>query len=267
MRRLALPIVVLLVPFALLAGAAEARVPVTLKGSPHSMTRQNQVATDLGYTFAETAEDVDTLVEKGELVPLEGDDNYDLLEYVSYPVARPEVRLFIERLAAQYHEATGEKLGVTSLTRPSEGQPANAHALSVHPAGIAIDLRVSKKAASRQWLESTLLALERKGVLDVTREYYPPHYHVALFPSAYVTYLEGVIGADAVARALHPVPEIDPMALRLDTLEQKVPTHLAAAAMLPGERERPWFPASLVPLLLATFGVLGYRHAKRLVQQ
>ncbi|HYW06042.1 MAG TPA: hypothetical protein VE913_03745, partial [Longimicrobium sp.] len=76
--------------------------------------------------------------------------------------------------------------------------PGNAHTLSVHPAGMAVDFRVSRNAECRTWLEGTLLGLERAGVLDVTRERMPPHYHVAVFPDAYSAYVER---QDAAARA------------------------------------------------------------------
>jgi hypothetical protein len=100
------------------------------------------------------------------------------------------VKLFIERLGRQYFDAHGTPLVVTSLTRPAENQPRNAHQLSVHPAGMAVDFRVPQDARARAWLESALLQLENRGILDVTRERYPPHYHVAVFPAAYRAYVE-----------------------------------------------------------------------------
>lgn len=210
---------------------AAINVDVTLRGSPNSMIRQNEVAKGLGYTFVETAADVEDFVERGDLIPIPGNEHYVVDDGVSYPVARPEIRLFIERLAKQYREGTGEKLVVTSLTRPSTEQPRNSHDLSVHPAGIAIDFRVSSSAASRAWLENVLLRLERQGLLDVTRERYPPHYHVALFPEAYRAYVEDLIGADAVAEAMlfrEPEPvKAEPV------LVHSLPARTAASAVAP----------------------------------
>jgi len=77
---------------------------------------------------------------------------------------------------------------VTSLTRPMSSQPRNASPLSVHPAGMAVDLRVPADDSARAWLEHVLLKLENAGVLDVTREHHPPHLHVALFPAAFRAY-------------------------------------------------------------------------------
>jgi hypothetical protein len=167
------------------ASAAEAQ---TLKGSRQAMQRQNRIALQHDYTFLRTASQVRQFVDAGYLVHLPGNADYELAS-VSYPYARAAVRTFVERLAAQYRAACGEKLVVTSLTRPLSAQPRNASPLSVHPAGMAVDLRVSGRVACRSWLERTLLSLERQGVLDAIRENRPPHYHVALFPNQYTQYV------------------------------------------------------------------------------
>lgn len=160
-------------------------VPVSLSGSPESMARQNAVARQYGLPFVRTPAELRRLAARGELVPLPGNADYEVVEEVSSRMARPEVRGFLESFAAGYRRACRERLVVTSLTRPRNRQPPNAHPLSVHPAGIAMDLRISQKPACRRWLENTLLAMERKQLLDITREQTPPHYHVALFPDAY----------------------------------------------------------------------------------
>jgi LysM repeat protein len=110
---------------------------------------------------------------------------------VSFPYARPEVKTFVERLASQYRSACGERLVVTSLTRPLNRQPSNSSPLSVHPTGMAVDLRTSNRPACRAFLEKTLLTLESRGVAEATREHRPPHYHVSLFPQPYKRYLAG----------------------------------------------------------------------------
>ncbi|HEV2131412.1 MAG TPA: DUF5715 family protein [Longimicrobiaceae bacterium] len=179
-------LVVLLV---LAAAPLWADVPVMLRGSPESMVRQNRVANEYNLDFFRTPAEVAAALDEGVLEWVLGDENYELA-YRSFPVARPELRLFIERLAAQYRAGCGEKLYVTSLTRPSSLQPPNAHRLSVHPAGMAVDLRISQNVRCQQWIEGTLLSMERQGILDITREQTPPHYHLALFPDAYLTYLE-----------------------------------------------------------------------------
>jgi hypothetical protein len=159
-----------------------------LRGSRSSVDRQYDVAVRHDFTFLETGRDVSRFVEKGLLTPVRGNVDYEL-EGVSFPYARPAVRTLVERLSAQYRASCGEKLVVTSLTRPAVRQPRNASDLSVHPAGMAVDLRVSRSAKCRSWLERTLLGLERSDVLDATRERTPAHYHVAVFPREYTAYV------------------------------------------------------------------------------
>lgn len=182
---------------AVLAIAATA-VPLvraqSLMGSRESLLRQNAEARDHDFTYLRTSSDVRSFARKGLLVRLRGNSDYRLASnYVSFPYARPEVKLFIERLADQYRAACGERLYVTSLTRPITRQPRNASHLSVHPTGMAVDLRRSHRESCRQWLEETLLHLEGQNVLEATREKHPPHYHVTVFPKPYLRYL----GADA----------------------------------------------------------------------
>ncbi|MFM1895746.1 MAG: hypothetical protein RLZZ385_820 [Pseudomonadota bacterium] len=160
----------------------------TLKGSPASVERQYLTAVAYGYAFFETPYDVQDHVKGGELLPVEPSRHMELHD-VSYPYARNEVKLFLERLSAQYFTACSEKLVVTSLVRPQDRQPANAASNSVHPTGMAVDLRIPSKSRCRSWLEQTLLSLEANDVLDVTRERNPPHYHVALFTQSYASYL------------------------------------------------------------------------------
>ena len=159
----------------------------TLRGSPSSMKQQHEVAVEEDLIFASKPSQVENLVDSGSLVAVEANDDF-VLSKVSFPYARPEVLLFIERIAAQYRAENGAKLVVTSLTRPADLQPRNAHQLSVHPAGMAVDFRVPASAKNRAWLEKALLGLENARVLDVTREKNPPHYHVAVFPAEYLAY-------------------------------------------------------------------------------
>jgi LysM repeat protein len=188
-RRLAM-----ILPAAAIAVAVAAPVSAqSLRGSKASLDLQNRQAEFHDYTYLSGRQDLHQFVEAGLLVPLEGNANYRLSN-VSFNVARPEVKLFVERLAAQHVQACGEPLVVTSLTRPKAYQPRNASDRSVHPTGMALDLRIPQRTTCRSWLESTLLALERRRVLEVTRERRPPHYHVALFPAAYVSYVESLTG-------------------------------------------------------------------------
>lgn len=185
--------IALLLPLALCFAAPA--LAQSLAGSKASMVRQGNQAHAHDYTYLRTSSQVRDFARRGLLVRLAGSSSYRVAD-VSFPYARPEVKTFIERLSSQYRGACGERLVVTSLTRPTTRQPRNASPLSVHPTGMAADLRISGRPACRAWIEKTLLVLEEEGVVEATREHHPPHYHVTLFPKPYMRYLAGR-GADA----------------------------------------------------------------------
>ena len=160
----------------------------SLKGSRSSMDKQYQTALAYGYSFIESSNAITDFISTGALLRVQPTSNLDLHD-VSFPYARSEVKLFLDRLSAQYKSACGEKLTVTSLARPQDRQPANAATNSVHPTGMAVDLRIPSKSRCRSWLEQTLLSLEAADVLDATRERYPPHYHVAVYTESYSSYV------------------------------------------------------------------------------
>ncbi len=163
----------------------------SLRGSPATVERQNLAALTHDFTFLRDAAHVRRFVEAGYLVPVTSNPAYSV-KRISFPYARPEVELFLSRLGRQYREACGETLVVTSLTRPTTRQPWNASPRSVHPTGMAVDLRRSTNRSCREWLESVLLHLEGEGVIEAVRERRPPHYHVAVFPQPYAEYVDGL---------------------------------------------------------------------------
>lgn len=171
-----------------------------LGGSRASMLRQHEIAADQDFTFLRTAKQVREFAQKERLVEVASGADFRM-EKVSFPYTRPFVLLFIERLAAQFRQVTGNQLVVTSLTRPTSLQPRNASRLSVHPAGMAVDFRIPPSTAERKWLEEALLSLENRGVLDVTRERSPAHYHVAVFPEQYEQYVTPLIAREAAMAA------------------------------------------------------------------
>jgi len=172
----------------ILVAAASAPEAQSLLGSRASLLKQQEEAQEHAFSYLQTVADVQDFAQRGLLVQIPGDADYEVAD-AGFPYARPEVKTFLERLASQYHGACGEPLVVTSLTRPADRQPRNASPLSVHPTGMAVDLRRSSRPACRAWLEKNLLALEGDGVIEATKERHPPHYHVAVFPRPYLQYL------------------------------------------------------------------------------
>ena len=182
------------------AMAAAADVRTELRGSRASIRHQHEAARSADLTFLRTPAQVRDFVEKERLEKVTATADLDIVK-ASFPYTRPVVKTFIERLAEQYRAATGFKLVVTSLIRPTSRQPRNASPYSVHPTGIAVDFRVPPTAAARAWLENTLLSLEGRGLLDVTRERRPPHYHVAVFPDEYEPYVTARIAREVAQRS------------------------------------------------------------------
>ncbi|MGD2115885.1 MAG: DUF5715 family protein [Acidobacteriota bacterium] len=196
-------------PFVLLAGAlvafgvlglfggggtAEAQ---SLRPTPGSLDRQNRQADHHRYTYLETPAQVIRFVDLGYLVEIRGNGDYQVKEGVRFPYARPEVRTFLERFGKRFHEVCREPLVVTSLTRPRTRQPRNASSRSVHPTGMAMDLRLPWSRRCRGWAEGVLYNLEAEGLLEANRERRPPHYHVALFPAPYMDYVARVERGEA----------------------------------------------------------------------
>ena len=179
----------------------------TLKGSAASIDKQYRTAVSYGYAFVNTARSLQSHLRTDQLVRVTP-DRYMTLHDVSYPYAVPGTKLFLSRLSAQYYNVCGEKLTVTSLLRPRDRQPANSVARSVHPTGMAVDLRIPSKGKCRAWLENTLLTLERERVLDVTRERYPPHYHVAVYSRDYETRVAGLGKGSADVVPVRPMEAV-----------------------------------------------------------
>ena len=183
----------------------------SLSGGRRVMLEQFAKGEEYDYTPLKDSAHVNLFVELGLLVPVPGNADYRLHD-VSYPYARPEVKLLVERLSHQYRDACAEQLVVTSLTRPLDDQPPNSSRFSVHPRGMALDLRRSTSPACRIWLEDVLLHLEGSGTLDVTRERGPPHYHVAVYTREYAAYVDLLVEtrrrAENTRVANAPQPEV-----------------------------------------------------------
>jgi LysM repeat protein len=194
----------LLLGLTFVAGASTPEAQ-SLLGSKASLIKQNEEAEEHQFTYLQT-----------------GDDDYWVAD-ASFPYARPEVKTFLERLSGQYHAACGEQLVVTSLTRPADHQPWNASPLSVHPTGMAMDLRRSSRPACRAWLEKNLLSLEGDGVIEATKEQHPPHYHVAVFPKPYLQYLasRGTVPDTTTAPAERETAAAETRVARMESKPEK----------------------------------------------
>jgi nucleoid-associated protein YgaU len=184
----------LLLAAAALAGAPSARAQ-SLRGSPASIERMYRQARAHDLTFFRTASGVRGAARDGDLVRMSGNDHYRLAG-VSHPYALAITRTFVQRLAEQYHDVCGERLVITSAIRPSLLRLPNSTELTVHPTGMAVDIRRPSGRRCLNWLRERLLYLEGQGVLEATEEHHPPHFHVAVFPGPYRRYIGPDDGGD-----------------------------------------------------------------------
>ena len=181
----------ILLALPLLAGAVLHALPAeaqTLRGSRATVDRTYRKAHDHDLTFFRNAGGVRSAVSRGDLVRLKGNADFRIHQ-VTYPYVLPTTVTFVRRLAEQYRDHCGEKMVVTSAVRPRSFRLINSVDKSVHPTGMAIDIRKPARARCAGWLRETLLSLEGSGVLDATEERNPPHFHVAVFPEPYLAYL------------------------------------------------------------------------------
>jgi LysM domain-containing protein/uncharacterized protein DUF5715 len=230
------PVLVVLV----LSLAAAPLQAASLRGSRNSMDRQNRLARSHKLAFLRDGVAVRKAVQAKTLVRAVGNSDYAIAD-LSYPYALPDTLAFVEQLAREYRQACGERLVVTSLVRPKNRQPRNASPRTVHPTGMALDLRRSGDPACRRWLEGGLLELENAGILEATEERYPPHYHVALFPKPYRTYVaaQGQPEGQAVLASyrVRPGDNLWQIARRhgVSVESLRAVNGIATAALMPGQ--------------------------------
>jgi hypothetical protein len=182
-----------LVAFGVLATSAHAQ---SLRGSAASVNRIHSEALAHSLRFYASASAIREAANSGTLIRLEPNADFRLVD-VSYPYVVASTHTFVLRLASQYRAACGEQLVVTSATRPTTMRLINSSDKSVHPTGMAVDLRKPANSRCLSWLRSTLETLEAAGVLDAVEERNPPHFHVAVFPSQYAQYVENRVGGSS----------------------------------------------------------------------
>jgi len=203
---------VALAAFACLAVAPAARAqravrePESLRGSKASVEKMYDFAESHRYPFYLTPTTLDSAIARGKLVPLTGDANYELTRGVGFSYATVEAREFITQFAPQFLAACGAPLTVTSAARPMSRQPRNANPHSVHPTGIAVDIRRPYAGPCLTWVRSALAELEARGFVEATEEHHPAHLHLAVLrtPGARFT-LPDLTNGVRVARQPEPV--------------------------------------------------------------
>jgi hypothetical protein len=150
----------------------------TLRGSRASVELMYASAHEKDLAFLHSRGDIYEAAKEGDL-QLISISNDVTLQYVKFPFVLPTTLAFTDSLGAAFRAACGERLVVTSGSRPQNEQPRNASPKSVHPTGMAVDFR-KPTGNCLKWLRASLLGLEARGVIEATEERRPAHFHVAV---------------------------------------------------------------------------------------
>ena len=167
----------LLIPIA--AFIPQLALAQSLRGSPASVDRMYYKAHARNLTFFKSADAVKAAAATGEVVLLRGNMDYAVVG-TQVPYVRPQTLRFIEALGAAHRQACGEPIIVTSGIRPTARRLRNSHEKTVHPTGMAVDIRKSP-GNCRTWLRRALLGLEAQGLIEAIEENRPPHFHIAVY--------------------------------------------------------------------------------------
>lgn len=163
------------------ADAAESESgAASLRGSHAAVDRAYDEAVREGLPFVHSNAELERRAGEGEYVALSRSTATYQLKGVTSPYVRPATRNFVTKFAADYARQCGEPLTVTSAMRPTSIRLRNSVEKTVHPTGIAVDLRASRSAGCRSWMRATLLDMENAGTIDATEEHHPPHFHVVV---------------------------------------------------------------------------------------
>ena len=231
---------------ALAAAATVVAAPVgaangSLRGSRSSVDRMYDYAVDRDLGFVRTASAARSAIARGRLVPLPETGPYVhyRVDGAEYPYLLPSTIDFVHRFAAMYRNGCGERLVVTSALRPKSEQPRNSSPKSVHPTGLAVDLR---KPGGRclTWLRGALLTLEREGVIEATEENNPPHMHLAVFGDRWQRWVRGELSpTPAALAAAERAPEARPALAAAPAPVAKVAAASAAATAKAAAKAKP----------------------------
>lgn len=147
-------------------------------GEITSSQMQYDWATEQGLRFVRTSAMYNEAVQTGYFVRL---SHPRLRVLARRPHVLTSTARFVYTTADAYHAAGCGRLTVTGAGRLTSERPRNGSVHSVHPAGMAVDLRVNGIGERCEaWLTTYLTEKEAAGEIDATREYKPPHFHVVV---------------------------------------------------------------------------------------
>ncbi len=158
-------------------------------GEVSSSEQQFRYAEQSGVVII-MSDNFDGLVRSGDLVRLEG-PNIRLRSASVIPYVLPSTKVFVLQLAHDFgQQGCGELVVNDALRVAGNVMPSAASSYSVHPRGMAVDIRVNGISEQCEtWMNTYLMEKETEGKVDATREHWKvvrgqrvpnPHFHLVV---------------------------------------------------------------------------------------
>ena len=179
----------------------------SLRGSAEAQMRQNQKAKEADLSRIKDEKELEKFVKNGLLVPLPEDDTLRIDRNLQdeFRYVRPWTKRFLQDVGKEFHAKFKKQIQVNSavrtLTYQEELRGHNRNAAtpdgpkaSSHPTGATIDIAILPMTREElQWARAKFLALEKRGVIEVTEEYGQRVFHIMVFKN-YTDKTNGRIG-------------------------------------------------------------------------
>ena len=155
-----------------------ARVVSLVGGCQTTSEQQHHYAQKMQLPLMTTEAQYKERIASGYYVPFEGPYLHILAKR---PYALPSTVAFINEMAKEYQTTGCGKLIVRGALRLTTERPPNGSIHSVHPAGMAVDIRTNHiPPVCAEWLRTYLKQKEALGEVDGTHELKPEHLHVVV---------------------------------------------------------------------------------------
>lgn len=147
-------------------------------GEVSSSEQQYGYATEQHVPFMTSEALYQSSIQDGRLVLLAGPY---LDVQAKRPFVLPSTAAFVRRLSAEYYAAGCGLLVVTDAARLTSERPWGSSIHSVHPAGMAVDIRTRYiPIECADWLRAYVSQMEAEGKVDGTQEWKPEHLHLVV---------------------------------------------------------------------------------------
>lgn len=147
-------------------------------GEVSSSKQQYHYALELKLPFMATESEYQAQIGSGYFIRLES----PFMEvHAKRPYALPSTVFFVTEMAREYYVFGCGLLVVKDALRLIGERPRNGSLNSVHPAGMAVDIRTKYiPAECADWLRSYVIQKETEGKVDGTQEWKPEHLHIVV---------------------------------------------------------------------------------------